>query len=516
MSIERKPITKDSPMVLISKAASPDGKLYTPKEPGVFHATLPTLGTPPVAAALDKAGFKNLISIDTECNPKGLVTTRNWIDIEKARVMWTTNISVNEPPTEELIREAKLRNPDLIVIRGGFPVTAKDGEAIHNGTADIVIRGEGYITPVEVMESLISNGNVKGVAGATHKMGKDIVRENDRRLITVEEWVNQPDPIYDPNVLRSRNYDTFITSIGCPYNCNFCNVTDFYGGTYRRLPNENIKEGLRKILKREPKKPVFLVDDNLFVNKQATKDLLKEMITENLTLPEGSMAQVRESAGADPEFLYLLRKAGVSILNVGIESINDKVLEEMNKGTTSANIKKNIKNMREAGFWIHGMFIFGFDNDTKETARELLDWAKVNVHSAQFFPPIPLPGTPDTLAKEMEGRILSKKYNLYDGTYVLIRPKNLTPWELQETIENMFKEFYSFTRLGSLRSDALAKIDQKHSTNEIFNRDEVKRMLARDQRLRIYANYVLARMAMIPARKEYYKFLKNRKPGEIY
>jgi anaerobic magnesium-protoporphyrin IX monomethyl ester cyclase len=514
MSIERKPLTKKSSIVLISKAPSPDGKLDSPEKPGVFNAKLPTLGIPPVAAALDKAGFKNLHCIDTEFNPKGLVTKGNWKTIEEASLMMTTNISVNEPPTEELIRRARIKNPDLIVIRGGFPVTARDEEAVRNGTADIVVRLEGYVTAVETVEALINNGNVNGVKGTTHKAGGDIVREEDRPLLTVEELTKQPKHIYDPNVLKFRNYDTYMTSIGCPYNCNFCNVTDFYRGTYRRLPNEVIKNDLRDILKREPGKPVFLIDDNLFVDKKETKTLLKEMIAENLILPEGSMAQVRESAGADPEFLYLLRKAGVSILNVGIESINDDSLIEMNKGTTSTNIMRNIKNMREAGFWLHGMFIVGFDADTKDTTRELLDWAKLNVHSAQFFPPIPLPGTLDTLNKELEGRILSKKYNLYDGTYVLLRPKNFTPWELQQTILDMYHEFYSFTRLGSLRSDALVKVDQKHSANEIFNKDEVKKMLSRDQRLRIYANYVLTRMSMDSTRREYYKGLKNWKPGQ--
>jgi hypothetical protein len=57
MPIETKLLTKNSSIVLISKACSPDGRLDSPKEPGVFAATLPTLGTPPIAAALDRGRF---------------------------------------------------------------------------------------------------------------------------------------------------------------------------------------------------------------------------------------------------------------------------------------------------------------------------------------------------------------------------------------------------------------------------------------------------------------------------
>lgn len=518
MSIERRPLTKDSPIVLISKASSPDGKMGTPTGVGVLEkAKLPTLGIPPVHAALVEAGFKNVQSIDTQYNPGGLLTEGNWETIRGAYVVMTTNITRTAPPTLELVRRTSLTNPKATIFMGGLHVsaenTANDIDGIQAG-ADVIVRGEGYRTPVIALENLISNGSVEGVKGTTHRKGHDVIREDPRPLLTKEELAKLPKPIYDPNMLKFRDRDTYATSLGCPFSCNFCSVTDFYRGTYRRLPNDVIINDLRDILQREPKRDVFLIDDNLFVNKQATKALFREMINQGVILPVGSMAQVRESAGADPEFLDLAYRVGIRMFFVGIESINDAALVEMNKGTTSADIKENIAQMRKAGFWVHGMFMVGFDADTKGTARELLDWAKRNVHSAQFFPPIPLPGTEDTIQKRKEGRVLSEKYHLYEGTYVLLQPKNFTPWELQQTLENMYKEFYGLGGLNYIRGNALPKIDSKDSQNGTLSKQEIKRMLKMDAKFRVYANWVLHRMSMDPTRREYYKALRDWKPGQ--
>lgn len=517
MSIERKPLTKNSAIVLVSKAPSPDGRLGTRTGSGVLEKyKLPTLGIPPIHAALVRAGFKNVESIDTQFNYGGMLTADDWQRIENADVLMTTSITRNAPPISELIREKRHMSPKGTIFMGGFHVSAEkaliDTLSVQAG-ADVVVRGEGYRTVVEAMEKLINDGNVDGVKGTTHRKSHEIIREDRRPLLTIDELMNLPEYIYDPRVLTERDRDTIATSFGCPYSCNFCSVTDFYEGKYRRLPNNVIINSFKEILKRQPEKPIFIIDDNFFVNKEATKSLLKDMIDSGITLPYGSMIQVRESAGADLEFLQLARKAGITTLNVGIESINDAALVEMNKGTTSENIKKNIVNMRRAGFHVHGMFIVGLDADTKDSLRELLDWAKENVHTAQFFPTTPLPGTEDTLEKEKEGRILSRKYYLYDGTNVLIRPKNFAPWELQQIVIDMYNEFYSFKRLGYLNEDALPKKDSKYSYANL-PKDIVGKMLATDAKVRAYANWTIKNILNEPARKEYFKALKNWKPGQ--
>lgn len=522
MSIERKPLTKDSRIVLVSKAPSPDGRLDTPRGAGVLEGRLlPTMATPQIHAVLDKAGFKNIMQIDTQYNPEGLLTKEDMKTIKEADVLMVTAITRTAPPTLELVRRYRELRPQGTIFMGGHHVSAskngasEDEKAILAGV-DVVVRNEGYKTVVEAMESLINNGHVDGVEGVTHKRGQEIVPEKPRPLLTVPELVNLPKDIYSPHVLSKRDADTKLTSIGCPFGCNFCCITEAYGNTYRRLPNDKLFDDFEEIFNRKPQKGTFVIDDNFLVQKGETKSLLKGLIDRDLVFPKGSVIQIREGAGSDPEFLELLSQVRMSTATVGIESINDAALLEMNKGkgVTRAKIEEHIKAMKEIGkLRIHGMFIVGFDADTKESLRELLDWAIDHVDTAQFFPLNPLPGTENTMNKEREGRIISKKYHRYDGTNVLLEPKNFTPWELQQIVINMYREFYSYRKAGKLiLKDYRARGNSKSRLGETYdNRDA----LAKDLAMRAYANVTIDRMLREPARIEYFKALKDWKPGQI-
>ena len=89
------------------------------------------------------------------------------------------------------------------------------------------------------------------------------------------------------------------------------------------------------------------------------------------------------------------------------------------------------------------MMIFGLDGDTKEVYKETLSWMNNNLNSMQLFPIVPGKGTRFHKRMEEEKRILSNDWSLYDGHHVLIRPKNFTPYELQNKIIEAYKNFYS-------------------------------------------------------------------------
>jgi len=118
-------------------------------------------------------------------------------------------------------------------------------------------------------------------------------------------------------------------------------------------------------------------------------------------------------------------------------------LKEMKKGSTPEKNMEAVRRFRKAGIWVHGMFIFGLDWDTKESLNTTMDWAKHNIDSMQIFAPIPLPGTPFAKRMRNEGRILTERYNLYDAQHVILKPKNFTPYDLQIRILDRYEEFYS-------------------------------------------------------------------------
>jgi radical SAM superfamily enzyme YgiQ (UPF0313 family) len=161
--------------------------------------------------------------------------------------------------------------------------------------------------------------------------------------------------------------------------------------------------------------------------------------------PEKSMlAQVTVQAAYNQELLDSMRSANVRTLCVGIESIFDDSLEGHGKAFDSKKNREAVKIFRESGFWVHGMMIAGGDYDTVERMRETKSWINENLDSLQIFPKTPLPGSKYGKKMDEAGRVLTKDMSLYDCQHVVIRPENMTPYELQEEIRGVYESFYSW------------------------------------------------------------------------
>ncbi|MDO8657748.1 MAG: radical SAM protein [Candidatus Levybacteria bacterium] len=515
-NLERRPITKNSSITLVAPSPTPDGKLDTAMGMGIYEmARFPTLGIPPIHGVLAEKGFKP-VSIDARFRPQGILTGDDWGRIINSDVLMLTAITRTSAQTLEIVRRYKEANPRGTVIMGGFHATFLAEECLKAGV-DFVVRGEGEKTIGELLENLINDNNAKGVKGVSYKRGNEIIHEDLRPLLTPRELAELPRDIYDPIVLKKRGVDTVAASRGCPWGCEFCSVTEFFERSHRGIPNDSTVNNLVQIKKRVPRKPVFFIDDNFFVEKHRTKALLRDLRGTDL-IPWGSFTQLRVEAAFDDEFLNLLSGSGITAVYLGIESINDETLAGINKKTSKAEIEKAIRLYREAGLWVHGMFIAGLDGETKESMEETLEWAKNNVHSAQFAAPIPLPKTIDTLKKEAEGRVLTKKYHLYDGHHVLIEPQNFTPWELQQLIIQMNKEFYEykgFVRL--ILKDAISGGQQsfgKRLTNAWNSEAGIRRGLYKDFQYRAFAHWAINHMLHEPGTQDYFKALKDWQPGQ--
>jgi len=183
-------------------------------------------------------------------------------------------------------------------------------------------------------------------------------------------------------------------------------------------------------------------------------------ITKTGLFKKSRIAQVTINAARNDNLLNSLKRAGINLLCVGIESLSDDTLKEFNKPFTAEKNKEAIKKFRKAGFSIHGMMIIGGDGDTPESLKKTSEWINENLDSVQLSPPIPLPGTRFYDRIEKEGRILTKKWFLYGVQNLVIKPKNFTPYELQTTINKMYEDFYSL-------KNTLKKI--KNSPNKLFN-----------------------------------------------
>jgi radical SAM superfamily enzyme YgiQ (UPF0313 family) len=337
-------------------------------------------------------------------------------------------------------------------VMGGPHVSFLADEALD--FCDYVVRGEGEQTVMELADYLLGKASLEKIQGLSYRaQGGHAIHNPPRPLLSSLTNLPWPDMSL---VVGAENISPFpiLASRGCPYGCEFCSVVLMFGRKVRTVEPVEVVKALKKA---RPKK-IFFCDDNFFISKRRGKELLKEMIRQELNIP--FFAQIRadsvyKDGQVDRELLHLMRDAGWRIAHLGLESITPATLKEYHKESSVDDMVGGIEALAETGIKTHGMFIFGADSDTPESLAKTADFAlQHGLSSAQFVALTPLPGTPQTARLEAEGRIFTRNWTLYDGFHVVFWPKQMTPYELQEAMMEANKRFYTAGRISAIRSTA--------------------------------------------------------------
>jgi radical SAM superfamily enzyme YgiQ (UPF0313 family) len=164
---------------------------------------------------------------------------------------------------------------------------------------------------------------------------------------------------------------------GCPYDCEFCNVTAMLGRKPRSKNASQIIAELDALLAAGWRGNVFFVDDNLIGNRPGVKkDLLPALIKwQQANGPIPFLTQLTINVADDAELVAMLGEAGFSTVFVGIESSHPEALKECKKTqNTSRDLVENVKTLQRAGIEVQAGFIVGFDHDTRATFQQQVDF----------------------------------------------------------------------------------------------------------------------------------------------
>jgi len=168
---------------------------------------------------------------------------------------------------------------------------------------------------------------------------------------------------------------------GCPYGCDFCTVTGFFGDSIRFRSNESVVSELLTIKKRVERDKgavgVFFIDDNFAINVKRTKSLLREMIARDARVPW--VAQISINLLRDQELLDLMAASGARCIFIGLESVDAENLSAVHKSFNKpADYEQALHGLAHRGIYAITSFIFGMDGDTpgvaKRTAGVMGSW----------------------------------------------------------------------------------------------------------------------------------------------
>ncbi len=247
----------------------------------------------------------------------------------------------------------------------------------------------------------------------------------------------------DHSVLAGKRYlpvTMMETTRGCPFACNFCSVTAFFGRGFRHRPPEEVVAAIAET----NSSAYFFVDDNIVADREAAKALFRALIPLRIRwLSQASLTMTK-----DRELMRLMRDSGCAGVLVGIESINRANLKQINKSWNTVGIgyDEALEIARDHGIAVVGSFILGMDEDSKETLAELLEFAIRKRFFAVLFNLLtPYPGTELYDRFLHEGRLEKPKWWL-DEAYAygtpVFEPRGISADELARSRMAMYRAFY--------------------------------------------------------------------------
>ncbi len=302
-------------------------------------ASTPPLGLATVAAMLPDHWKITLVDM----NVKPLKDQM----IRDADMVWISAMSIQKHSTMEVIR--KCRDMKKTITAGG-PLFSTGWEDFPE--VDHIICGEG-----ETSITAFVSGLEKGTA---------------ERLYPAGEWADMhvsPVPRWD--LVNMKDYATMSIqySRGCPYSCDFCDITKLFGRKIRTKTTAQIIDELELLYSSGWRDSVFFVDDNFIINRQQLKfDLLPRLITwmEKRNFPFLFNTQASINICDDPELMDLMVRAGFNKVFVGIETPHEASLGECSKNhNLNRNLIDSVKTIQQAGLEVQGGFIVGFDSDPR-------------------------------------------------------------------------------------------------------------------------------------------------------
>jgi len=311
------------------------------------RAALPPLGLLTIGAMLPKAWPKKLVDVNVE-----KLTER---DLAWAECAFISGMIVQRDSAREII--ARCKEANLMVIAGG-PLFTSEYRQFED--VDHFVLNEAELTLPPFLADL-DKGCTKHLYDTTEFCD---IRKT-------------PAPMWELMDLRHYASMSIQFSRGCPFNCEFCNVTALFGHRPRMKTAEQMIAELDGLCDQGWRGQVFFVDDNFIGNKNYLKTHLLPALIQwqkrRKQIPFSTEASV--NLADDPALMEMMVQAGFDTVFIGIETPNEESLSECNKKQNkNRNLLESVKIIQRSGLQVTGGFIVGFDNDTPSIFQRQIEF----------------------------------------------------------------------------------------------------------------------------------------------
>jgi radical SAM superfamily enzyme YgiQ (UPF0313 family) len=300
-------------------------------------ASSPPLGLLTIAAMLPEAWEKRLVDMNVE----GLDDE----DLKWADLVFVSAMSVQKESVKEVIARCKAVGAKIVA---GGPLFTTEYDAF--GAVDHLVLNEAEITLPRFLEDFEA-----GVAG---------------RFYTTDRWAEMrktPVPLW--GLINRKHYASINIqySRGCPFNCEFCDITLLCGRTPRTKDKDQIIRELESVYATGFRGPVFFVDDNFIGNKKKLKEEVLPAIIEWMEMrrhPFTFNTQASIELSDHKDLMEMMVRAGFDVVFIGLETPHEESLAECSKfQNRNRDLLASVRTIQKSGLEVQGGFIVGFDSD---------------------------------------------------------------------------------------------------------------------------------------------------------
>jgi anaerobic magnesium-protoporphyrin IX monomethyl ester cyclase len=397
-----------------------------------------------LGAVTEKNGHEVTV-IDCQAEKLEPEDYRKRINQTNADIVGITSTTLTYKSALKIATVTKQQLPSCTAILGGCHATFWDENALKEcPSLDIIVRREGEITFIELLEKLQNKSSLNSVKGITfRKKDGEIARNEDRPFM--ENLDDLPFPAFHLFPLGTfRRVGKIIfpltTSRGCIYWCDFCTAVRMFGRKYRMRSPKNVVDEIEMLQNKYGESQFAFYDDAFTINPERVEKICEEIRQRKLAIRWDCEARVDM---VNRSLLQKMKAAGCMAVWLGVESGSQLIIEKMHKRIKLDQTRNAFKAARELGIMTIANVVLGFPGETEQTAWETINFIKeLNPGDVGFYIATPYPGTPLYELVKQSGWLKTTDFNYYDTATPTFETPSLSMDKLREIRYKALQQFY--------------------------------------------------------------------------
>jgi radical SAM superfamily enzyme YgiQ (UPF0313 family) len=312
-------------------------------------------------------------------------------------------------------------------------------------SVDLVVRGEGEQTLLELAQNAADRRNLQNIKGITFRNSEEKPVQTPERP-PIRNLDDLPYPAYNhfdlkKYLLYGKLFLPMITSRGCPFQCSFCTTSRIFGKEYRARSPKNIVDELEHIKNVYNADSFTFYDDTLTLDKNRIFQICDEIKARKIDIPWDCQTRVDQ---INKEILTKMKETNCQQVFFGVESGCQTILDAVKKRTTVEQNETAIRMAKEAGLFVSISIIIGYPGETKDMLQQTLEFIRrAEPDDVYLCVATPYPGTELRRVVEEMGLKMSPDWSLYDTVTPVFDNPNLPDEEVVKLRKTFYDSFYS-------------------------------------------------------------------------